>query len=97
MKRKGIQLADNGDLDVRDGQMAFGDTLAQNEYLLLISHPGDLKENPLLGVGIADMSGDNDIVGWKRRIREALASDGLKVSNIVVTNDGKIERLEADY
>lgn len=96
-KRYGIQIDDSGDLVVTDGSMAVGDTLAQNEFLLLVSGPGDLKEFPLMGAGISDMACDNDTTGWKRRIIDALKDDGLRVRSLELAADGTLTRLEADY
>lgn len=96
-KRYGIQIDDSGDLVVADGGLSMGDTLAQNEFLLLVSGPGDLKESPLMGAGISDMVGDHDMTGWKRRIIDALKDDGLRVRSLELATDGTLTRLEADY
>ena len=96
-KRTGIQISGGGDLAVVGGSLGFGDTLAQNEYSILIAQPGEFKADPLLGVGIADMVGDNDVSLWKHKIREAFRLDGLSVSELEITGDGKITRLEAHY
>ena len=96
-KRFGIQIDDSGDLVVAGGAVAVGDTLAQNEFLLLVSGPGDLKEYPLMGAGISDMACDHDNTGWKRRIIDAFKDDGLRVKSIEMAAEGALTRLEADY
>lgn len=40
---------------------------------------------------------DNDILGWKRKIRDGLKADGMKVEQISISSDGRIKKLEAKY
>lgn len=96
-KRYGIQIDDSGDLCVENGHLSMGDTLAQNEFILLMAQRGDIKEYPLMGAGIADMVGDNDTTAWKRKIRDALSDDGIRVSDLQMTSQGQITKLEGDY
>ncbi len=85
------------DLKIENGHIAIGETLPQNEFLLLVMNKGELKEDPLVGVGISDMLNDNDIIGWKRKIRDGLKADGMKVEQISISSDGRIKKLEAKY
>lgn len=85
------------DLKIENGHIAIGETLPQNEFLLLVMNKGELKEDPLVGVGISDMLNDNDILGWKRKIRDGLKADGLTVEQISISSDGRIKKLEAKY
>ena len=39
--------------------LRLGDTLRQNQALILVLHQGELKERPEVGVGIEDMLLDN--------------------------------------
>ena len=97
-KRFGMQLDEmTNDIKIENGHIAIGETLPQNEYLLLVMNKGELKEDPLVGVGISDMLNDNDIIGWKRKIRDGLKADGLKVEQISISSDGRIKKLEAKY
>ena len=97
-KRFGIQLDEmTNDLKIENGHIAIGETLPQNEFLLLVMNKGELKEDPLVGVGISDMLNDNDIIGWKRKIRDGLKADGMKVEQISISSDGRIKKLEAKY
>ena len=93
----GIQLTADYDLDVqveRDNRgrivqgLAIGDTLAQNQALILICHQGEVKESPAVGVGIEDMLLDHDPLRWRTRIREQLEIDGQTVDEVKVTNKG---------
>lgn len=85
------------DLKIENGHIAIGETLPQNEFLLLVMNKGELKEDPLVGVGISDMLNDNDTIGWKRKIRDGLKADGMKVEQISISSDGRIKKLEAKY
>lgn len=97
-KRFGMQLDEmTNDIKIENGHIAIGETLPQNEFLLLVMNKGELKEDPLVGVGISDMINDNDILGWKRKIRDGLKADGMKVEQISISSDGRIKKLEAKY
>lgn len=100
----GIQL--NNDLElniqvVKDSNgkitsgLTVGNTLYQNQYLILQAQKGEFKENPTLGVGINDMANDDDLTEWKKAIRQELAKDGMKINKLVLTNSGM--SLEARY
>ena len=39
--------------------LTLGDTLLQNQAVILAMHQGELKERPMVGVGISDMLLDN--------------------------------------
>ena len=94
-KRIGIQLSQDGDLNITSGAMQVGDTLQQNQYLLLVAQKGEIKHAPTMGVGIADMVNDEDTLAWKRTIREEFAKDGLQVSELSITSNSM--KLKADY
>jgi len=99
MKKTGIQLTSDLELAinvVRDSNglivsgLTVGDTLYQNQYLILRAQKGEIKEYPTLGVGIDDMAGDDDLNEWKKTIREEFAKDGLKVDQLSITTDGQL-------
>ena len=66
----------------------LGDTLRQNQALILVLHQGELKERPEVGVGIEDMLLDNDILHWRSRIREQLELDNQNVDKVRITTGG---------
>lgn len=92
--RSGIQLAwatdGSNSLEpvVERGRLALGDTLCQNQALLLILHKGEQKERPAVGVGISDMLLDNDPIFWRTAIKEQLEMDGQKVGKVKITESG---------
>lgn len=91
---KGIRLIQGADgavdIELENGAMATGETLYQEEYLVLASQRGEWKENPLVGVGLADMVGDEDLRYWKREITENMARVGIKIKGVSLKN-GQIE------
>ena len=96
----GIQiqwLADGSVLEpvLSEGHLATGDVLEQNQALILMLHPGELKERPAVGVGVSDMVLDNDPIYWRTAIREQLEIDGQTVSTVEVTTTGIT--IEATY
>ena len=100
---KGMLLADYDPLiDVRrDGEgritegLRVGEVLRQNQALILTLHKGELKERPLVGVGLSDMLLDNDPMYWRSSIMEQLEMDGQRVESVEVTTHG--EKIAADY
>lgn len=98
-RKNGILLSDT-DRELylgTTGRMQVGNTLYQNQYVLLNSHQGDIKNAPLTGAGIGDMPGDEASPQmWKKTIREQLMRDGLKVNELTVSANGDIHIL-ADY
>lgn len=97
-RKTGILLdPDTGDLFLnKDTRLEIGNTLYQNQYLIMKSQPGAFKNNPRLGVGIDDLIGSNaDNIYFKVKIRENLERDEMVVDVLKVKN-GEIV-LEADY
>jgi len=88
----GIQL-DNKTQDLRitkkaDGlaSMTLGETMEQNQFVILKAHQGELKEYPSLGVGIDDYTSDNDVNSLKYSIRENLKIDEMTLESINYKN-----------
>lgn len=100
---KGMLLADYEPLiDVRrdaEGRITeglrTGDVLKQNQALILTLHKGELKERPMVGVGLSDMLLDNDPMYWRSSIRDQLELDGQTVGSVEITTNGV--KIEADY
>lgn len=68
--------------------LALGETLPQNQALILTLHQGELKEAPAVGCGISDMLLDHRPLFWRTRIREQLEMDGQTVTSIKITTTG---------
>ncbi|HPH61998.1 MAG TPA: hypothetical protein PLN63_00020 [Paludibacteraceae bacterium] len=90
--KTGLLMDVNGDLAVSSGELVVGNTTYQNEYIILKSQRGEIKEYPLMGVGIDDIVNDHDEAGWKMKIKEHLAMDDIKVAKIFLSiTTGKLE------
>jgi hypothetical protein len=109
MKDTGIQFTDGTlqDFDLKievvrgsDGLitqgLVVGDTMSQNQALILIANPGEFKFNPTIGVAIDELLLDNDYLRFRHRIREHFEKDGLKVKSIQLS-DGKPLLIDASY
>lgn len=75
--------------------LTLGETLRQNQAVILAMHQGELKERPMVGVGISDMLLDNDPIYWRTRIKEQLEMDGQKVDSVKITRTSI--QIEATY
>lgn len=90
-----ISLNSDYDLEVSGGTLALMETTAQNQALILSMHQGELKEYPLVGVGLSDIVNDHDLDEWKRKITEQLEEDGQRIDTLEITSDGLT--IEAEY
>ena len=104
MKNTGILLTNECELAIsvqRDTSglitsgMLVGNTLYQNQYIILKAQKGELKENPTLGCGIDDLANDDDLNAWQKLIREEMDKDGMQVNKLTINESGMA--LEADY
>lgn len=107
VKNKGILLdPETGDLQIstkRDalgmiGQgLVIGDTVFQNQSIILQAQKGELKEYPTIGVGILDMINDNEKTGWKREIALQLENDGMIVNDVDIDLINNKLTIDAEY
>ena len=110
MKNRAIQLNDSLDLqgiDLKieverdsDGKiiqgLVIGETMKQNQALIIIANPGEFKFNPTVGVAIDEMILDNDFLRMRHRIREHLEKDGMIV-RAVDLSENKPLLIDASY
>lgn len=105
-KGKGIQLS--GDLDImidprRDAGgtiisgLNVGDTLYQNQYMILAAQKGEIKEFPDMGVGLEEIVNDNQIPAWRKTIYQELEKDGFRVTKVDIRNGSGEMSIFADY
>ena len=87
---KGLRLIQEAggtvDIELDNGTMATGETQVQEEYLVLATQRGEWKEHPLVGAGVADMAGDEDMLYWNRETTESLARVGIKIKGVGLSN-----------
>jgi len=88
MDRTDILLDVNNDLDllIQDGDFKIGIADLQNIRIIMEAEQGQIRQFPLLGVGIRKML--NGQIGGeeKRRIQLQLESDGYETEEIIFQN-----------
>lgn len=96
MRGTGILLDGNFDLKVNVKKDAagkivsgveVGQTLFQNQAVILLMQPGELKMNPVMGVGFENVILDTDYAGWRQRIRKQMQLDGQKNTVVYFGNN----------
>lgn len=111
MKRTGIQLNNSLNaleamdlkIDVlRNGEgkiihgLSVGDTMNQNQALIIMSNPGEFPFVPTIGCAIQDLILDNDYLRMRHRIRDHFSKDGLKIQKLEFS-EGKPLVIDAIY
>lgn len=76
--------------------MRIGDTVPQNQALILILVPGESKEYPTLGVDIQQLILDDDLLGLRHSIRRNFAMDGLNITALELYDTSRI-KIESKY
>lgn len=85
------------DIAINNGDIAIGDCTLQNVGLILISQRGEWKQYPALGIGIDQITGDEDKRYWSREIRENLKSDRLNIERLKIDFNKGIIDINARY
>ena len=84
-----LLLDSNQELDVQNGDFVTGESTLQNQDLLIMTNPGEWKEDPTIAVGIAGFLKDYDLSGLLGKIKEQFQKDGMQVKSVSII-DGKI-------
>ena len=79
------------------GGLEIGRTTYQNQAVILQAHKGEFKEYPLLGAGISDILGDDEITAWKREISLQLESDGMTINTVEIDTVKNKVTIDAEY
>lgn len=103
-KSKGILLTNENELDVlvvRDSTgmivsgMHIGDATQQNQKIIINASKGEIKEDPLCGVGVQLFVESEDKSAFAREVRSQLQRDGQVVRSVrvddVITIDANYE------
>lgn len=85
-----ILLDETGDLDIKDGDFVRGDATRQNQKLLLQADEGDIRSNPLQGVGAFNFIEDEGTTALTREIMKKYTRDGMKVQELTVGVDKSV-------
>ena len=95
-KNRDILLNTDVDIMFNGRDFAIGDSMRQNQYLILGANKGEYKERPFIGAGMNDMVGDEGAAAWwKHRITEELKRDGMTVEKIEIK--GETIKINAEY
>lgn len=86
----------NADLEFQNGDFAIGESQNQHTEHIIISHKGEYKEMPEIGVGIEQMLNAETSTEFLIEAKKNLEYDGQKVKNISFTHEGKIN-IDAKY
>lgn len=92
-------LLDNSlDLVFVDGDLVIGESTRQHQQLLLLTHKGELREFPTVGVGIQDWVLDDNPGSLNGEIKRQFEGDGMDVQQVKlkVTGGGNISSLEIE-
>ena len=97
-RQTGLMLNnETGDLLLTNGRLTVGDTLYQNQYVILQTQPGEFKTQPMFGVAIENMLGDDNVEAWKKTIRDLFERDELKVKKVKIDVSTNVVEIDAVY
>ena len=96
MKPTDILLDQDGHIRIENGDFVIGDSTQQHQKHLLMAMPGDYKQSPLVGVGVAEQLDDENPDDLLRAIRTTFVQDGMTVKNLSIASNGNIE-VDANY
>jgi len=91
-----ILLNDDGSLLIRNGDFVVGESMNQQQAMLLIAHPGEFKMSPEIGIGISDLLLGEELLEYRHRIRNQYMLDGLKINRLELYEIGKL-KIDAEY
>lgn len=91
-----ILLNDDGSLLIRNGDFAVGESINQQQAMLLIAHQGEFKMTPEIGVGISDLLLGEELLEYRHKIRNQYTLDGLKINRLDLYEIGKL-KIDAEY
>lgn len=83
MAERDYKLGPDGDLIIRDGDFVFDEALDDDVDLLLLTNPGEVKADPLAGVGMLRMlRGEVSQEEIKKKVKLQLERDGKNYEEI---------------
>lgn len=81
---------ETGDLMVTGRSLTLGDTDSQVVELVLVTAPGEWKEQPLLGADVRSQLGGQTDPMWPGQTKKMIQSQGVEVQRIEIGEDGTI-------
>ncbi len=93
MARQDILLDDDNNFSTEDGDFVCGDSDDQHVELLCQLQPGELKENPTVGIGLNKYlkKQNTSINEIKQAIKVGLKADSYSVSDLTIDTNGEFE------
>ncbi|WP_373810546.1 hypothetical protein [Porphyromonas loveana] len=82
----GILLDPSGDLDLSTSKIRLGDVRAQTSQILLEAMPGEIREFPLLGLGVRQILGGEVDKAFLLNAKKQLRHCGIPVSRVHADN-----------
>ena len=77
----------NGDIQLVNGDIAYGESTLQHQRDILLTLPGELKHAPDRGVGIVKHQDDEGVEDLLRSTRKEFIKDGMTVRSIKLENN----------
>ena len=93
---KDILLDSSFDLMIKNGDIVVDDSTEQNQVLLFMSHPGEWRQHPTIGVGAQDFVNDDNFAMLAQEIQKQFQEDGMQVKKVTVMETGKTQ-WDAEY
>lgn len=87
---KDILLDSDIDIAVRHGDLIVGESTQQHQQLLLLHHPGHVKQFGFVGAGLLDYLNDDNMGGLYREAEKQYTLDGMKVKKLEIYEDGNV-------
>ena len=88
--RKDIILNEDGSAKVAQGDFVIDYSDGQNGQLLLLTEKGQLRQTPLVGVGLRKLENTKlnpaDVLSLKKEIRLQFTNDGYVVNSLTIPN-----------
>lgn len=88
-------MLEEGDLFFSRKDLVIGESTSQHQQLLLLTYPGEWKNNPLMGVGLADWLNEERTGNLMTEVRRQFKGDGMEVKSISY-DQGKL-KVDAAY
>lgn len=87
---RGILIDEDGDVKIDNGSLSIGECSADVAERVLVSHPGEFKETPTIGMfSIGQQNGKPDPF-WRGEAKRQLKQMGVDLKEITIDNKGQI-------
>ncbi len=87
----------DGDLAIKGGDLAFGESTLQHQRDLLVAVPGEFKQTPWIGVGLkTSLLDEESPASLRQRIQRNMERDGMRIGRLRILDRYTID-LQATY